>query len=535
LFALKINTMNKSQEVKQDNVKAGIIDRRNLQGAYDYIIIGGGSAGCALARRLSEATILLLESASDGVDISSINDATQWPQNIGSNVDYNLQYKKSIYTGNNTLILPRGKVLGGSGSINGMVWARGHQDDYNGWAEAGNNGWDFKSVLPFFKKIEDWEEGESDFHGAGGPIRVERTDPSHIVSEGLISAGKYYGMPFLRDTNGPAPEGIGQMAANLSDGKRWSPFKGYLEPVLNDKRLTVLTNAKVIKMDISGDRCTGVKFTWFSNSITVKAGTEVILSAGAIESPRLLMLSGIGPWDDLKRLGINPRINLNGVGRNLHDHVLLQGLIFEANQPLGPVNNNLSGAVAYWKSSSGLSRPDLMILSGQVPFISPAIAAQYNFPPNCFSIAPALIQVKSRGELKLTSSKPDAPLHIDANLLGEKEDFDALVNSVEICLELASQPGMRDLIRKIRVKVKKKKDIADFVRDAAGSYAHPVGTCSMGIHNDAVVDPKLLVYGIRGLRIADASIMPAIPAANTNAPTLMIAEYAAKLITEHGC
>jgi choline dehydrogenase len=503
--------MEKSTDIKDGAGQTSTMNNEKLQGRYDYIIIGGGSAGCALARRLidfTEATVLLLESASDSVDIRSITDATLWPQNIGSNVDYNLQYKSSVYTGNNSLILPRGKVLGGSGSINGMVWARGHQDDYDGWAIAGNTGWDFKSVLPFFKKIEDWENGESDFHGAGGPIRVERTAPSHIVSDRLISAARYFGMPFLEDTNGPSPEGVGQMAANISNGKRCSPFNGYLEPVLNNERLTVLTNAKVLKLEILGDRCTGVEFTWFSNKLVVKAGNEVILAAGVIESPRVLMLSGIGPAEDLRRLGIEPRVDLNGVGKNLHDHVLVQGLVFEAKQPLGPVNNNLSGAVAYWKSDAGLSRPDLMILSGQVPFVSPAIAAKYIFPPDCFSIAPALIQVKSRGALKLTSAEHDAPLHIDANLLGEKADFDALVRSVEICLELASQPDMIDLIRRIRVNVKNKRDIADFVRDAAGTYSHPVGTCSMGVHKDAVVDPKLQVYGIRGLRIADASVMP---------------------------
>ena len=530
--------MKKLMDLKDGTGQTNPMTNAKLQSTYDYIIVGGGSAGCAMARRLidsTNATVLLLERGSDGVNINTITEATLWPQNIGSNVDYNLQYRSSVYTGNNPLILPRGKVLGGSGSINGMVWARGHQDDYDGWAIAGNKGWDFRSVLPFFKKTEDWEDGESDFHGAGGPIRVERTNPAHIVSERLISAARYYGMPFLEDTNGPAPEGVGQMSANIHNGKRCSPFNGYLEPVLNNKRLTVLTNAKVQKLLIVGDRCNGVELNWFSNKLTIKAGSEVILSAGVIESPRLLMLSGIGPAEELRRLGIGPRVDLIGVGKNLHDHVLVQGLVFESKQPLGPVNNNLSGAVAYWKSDAALSRPDLMILSGQVPFVSPAIAAKYSFPPDCFSIAPALIQVKSRGALKLTSAEFDAPLHIDANLLGEKVDFDALVSSVQICLELASQPEMKDLIRKIRVNVKKKKDIAEFVRDAAGTYSHPVGTCAMGVHQDAVVDPKLQVYGIRGLRIADASVMPAIPAANTNAPTLMIAEHAAKLIIEQGC
>ncbi|WP_082458653.1 GMC family oxidoreductase [Pedobacter sp. Leaf216] len=523
--------MNKAQDLKQSAPTTP--GNKKLQGKYDYIIIGGGSAGCALTRRLldtTDATILLLESASDGVNISSITDARLWPQNIGSIVDYDLRYESSKNTGNNLLNLPRGKVLGGSGSINGMVWARGHQDDYNGWANMGNQGWDFQSVLPFFKKIEDWEDGESDFHGAGGPVRIERTNPSHIVSERLINAAQSFGMPFLKDTNGRSPEGVGQMVANISEGKRCSPFNGYLEPVLNNERLTVLTNAKVNKIEITGDRCTGVEFNWFKNRIIVKAGTEVVLSAGAIESPKLLMLSGIGPWQELKALGISPKLDLNGVGKNLHDHVLLQGLVFEAKVPLGAVNNNLSGAVAYWKSNLKLSRPDLMLLSGQVPFVSQAIAAKTTFPLNCFSIAPALIQVKSRGILKLKSSNADAPLHIDANLLGEKADFEALVNSVEIALELASQPEMAELIKKIHVKVKNKKEIAEFIKDAAGSYAHPVGTCSMGTDKDAVVNPKLQVHGIRGLRIVDASIMPVIPAANTNAPTLMIAEYAAKLI-----
>jgi choline dehydrogenase len=506
---------------------------RRLKEAYDYIIVGAGSAGCAVARRLidhTNARILLLENGADNVNIPTITDPTRWPENIGSNVDYNFTSKLTIATNNNILPLPRGKVLGGSGSINGMVWARGHREDYDGWAAAGNPGWDFESVLPLFKKIEDWEDGESDFHGAGGPIRVERAKHLHIVAESMLQSAKSFGMPFLNDTNGPSPEGVGKMVMNVRDGKRCSPFNGYLEPILDNKRLTVLTNAKVLKLDIQGDRCVGVEFVWFDKKFTVRSEKEVILSAGVIESPRILMLSGIGPAEDLQKLGIKPKVNLHGVGKNLHDHVLLQGLMFEAKNPLGPVNNNLSGSAAYWKSNAKLQRPDLMLVPGQSPFPSPEIASQYVIPPNSFTLLPALVRVKSRGYLKMTTAKYDGPLDINPNFLAEEADFEALVNSVEICLALASEPDLRDLIKGPVVNVKNRKEIIKFVRDACSSYDHPVGTCGMGTHADAVVDPQLLVHGIRGLRIVDASIMPEVTTGNTNAPTLMIAEFASRLI-----
>jgi choline dehydrogenase len=523
------------EQVTNDNTNDGpqVLAGSSLKQVYDYIIVGAGSAGCAMARRLIDQTnarVLLLESASDGVNIPSITDPSRWLENVGSNVDYQFLLREGINTNNNLLPLPRGKVLGGSGSINGMVWARGDQDDYNGWSAAGNPGWDFKSVLPLFKKIEDWEEGETDFHGSGGPLRIERAKELHIVDESLLEAGKSFGMPFLEDTNGPSPEGIGILTMNIRDGLRCSPFVGYLAPVLDNKKLTLLTNAKVLKLVIKGDQCVGVEYVRFGKKFTVKSENEVILAAGVIESPRILMLSGIGDQGDLQKLGIKAKADLAGVGKNLHDHVLLQGLIFEAKNPLGPFKNNLSGAVSYWKSNSGLLRPDLMILSGQVPFQSPEISKQYIIPPNSFSLLPALVQVKSRGQLKMTTDRYDGPLDIDPDFFREEADFEALVNAVEICLELADEPDLRSLIKGPVVNVKNRQEIIRFVRDACSTYSHPVGTCSMGTHELAVVTPDLLVRGIRGLRVADASVMPAVPASNTNAPTLMVAEFASQLI-----
>jgi choline dehydrogenase len=506
-----------------------------LARSYDYVIVGAGSAGCVVARRLvdgTDATVLLLEAGGPGEGVASLSNPPQWPENIGSRYDWDYRYEPNPHVAQRSIPLALGKVLGGSGSINAMVWTRGHRADYDGWAEAGNAGWDFHSVLPLFKRAEDWEDGGSEFRGAAGPIRVERARDLHPAVAAFIDAGRSYGMPYLDDLNVPEPEGVGPMNLNVKGGMRCSPVAAYLRPVMGRQNLTVLTEAPAVKLTFSDTRCTDVDFLQDGKIRSVGASREVILCAGAIHTPRLLLLSGVGPHADLERLGIETVVDLPGVGRNLQDHVWIMGLCFEAKHPLPAPNHNLAGSACFWKSRPALGRPDLMVLPGQVPLVSDEISARYSIPPNGFVIFPSLVRPQSRGYLRLRTAEPNGPLEIQPNFLAEQADVDALATGVELALDIASQPAYRGLIERWVVPPTRmsRGDTVAFIRRTCSSYLHPVGTCAMGPGREAVVDAQLLVRGALGLRIADASVMPTIPSANTNAPSIMIGEFASRLI-----
>jgi choline dehydrogenase len=506
-----------------------------LAPSYDYVIVGAGSAGCVVARRLldgTDATVLLLEAGGSGEGVKTLSSPPQWVENIGSRYDWAYSYEPSPHVDHRSIPLALGKVLGGSGSINAMAWLRGNRADYDAWAEAGNAGWDFHSVLPLFKQSEDWEGGASAFRGAGGPIRVERARNLHPVAAALIDAGRSSGLPYHDDLNIPEPEGVGPLNLNVRDGARCSPWRAYLRPVIGNKNLTVMTEAQVVKLALSGTRCTGVDFLLDGQRHSVGASWEVILCAGAIHTPRLLLLSGIGSQEDLEQLGMDTVVDLPGVGRNLQDHPLLAGLCFEARRPLPPPNNNLAGSTIFCKSRSAPGVPDLMVLPWQVPHVSAEIGARYAIPPNAFILAPALVRVQSRGYLRMKTAGLDGPLEIQPNFLSEPADVEALVAGVEVGLDIASQPAFRDLIKRWVAPPRRMSRIeaVAFVRRSCLSYFHPVGTCAMGSGKEAVVDAELRVRGALGLRIADASVMPTIPSANTQAAVVMIGEFASRLL-----
>jgi choline dehydrogenase len=324
-----------------------------LARSYDYVIVGAGSSGCVVARRLvdgTDATVLLLEAGATGEGVASLSSPPQWVENLGSPYDWAYRYEPSAHIAGRSLPLPLGKVLGGSGSINAMIWTRGHRADYDGWAEAGNPHWDFSSVLPLFKRSEDWEGGASAFRGAGGPIRVERARDLHPMVAAFIDAGRSCGMPYLDDLNVPEPEGVGPMNLNIKGGRRCSPADAYLRPVMGNRNLTVLTEAPVVKLTLTGTCCTGVEFLLDGELCSVAASREVILCAGAIHTPSLLLLSGVGPHADLEPLGIDTVIDLPGVGRNLQDHLWIRGLCFEAKPPCRPRITTLEAALASGKA-----------------------------------------------------------------------------------------------------------------------------------------------------------------------------------------
>jgi choline dehydrogenase len=302
--------------------------------------------------------------------------------------------------------------------------------------------------------------------------------------------------------------------------------------VMGNKNLTVLTEAQAVKLTLTGTRCTGLDFLLGGKLHFVGASREVILCAGAIHTPRLLLLSGVGPQADLEQLGIEPVIDLPGVGRNLQDHVLVGGLCFEAKHPLPAPNNNLGGSHFFWKSRPALGKPDLMVLPVQVPLVSDDIRARYPIPANAFVIIPALVRPRSRGYLRMRTAEPNGPLEIQPNFLAEQADLDALVAGVELGLDIASQPAFRDVIKRWVAPPKRmsREGTVAFIRRSCLSYFHPVGTCAMGPGREAVVDAELRVRGVEGLRIADASVMPTIPSANTNAPVVMIGEFASQLL-----
>lgn len=513
-----------------------LYNARNLQASYDYIVIGSGSGGSTVAGRLAEtgASVLVLEAGLTD-QVENVLNPGMWPTNLRSERDWGHSSDPSDSVNGRQLILPMGKVVGGGSSINVQIWARGHKNDFDFWAaEAGDDGWNYDSVLEIYKRIEDWQGTEdATRRGTGGRLWVDQVQDPNPIAPAMLNACESVGIPAYPDMNGVMMEKEGGAALSnvrIKDGRRVNLPQSYLYPVLKQGNVTLLTGAEVTTLILDGTRVKGVNFVKDGEMMSAQASSRVVLSAGAINTPKILMLSGIGPKAELDRIGVETVVDLPGVGQNFQDHVLLAGCIWEYNEPQAP-KNSLAEATFFWKSDSSLDTPDTQPFQIEVPFASEVTGPAYEPPAGAWSLAPGLVRPKSRGRVYLESSDPMALAKVDGQFLAHPDDLTAVIRSIELCREIGNSSAMKDFVkREVMPGMLSPTEIQDFAKNAAGTYFHESCSCKMGTDEMSVVDAKLSVYGVEGLMIADASVMPRVPTGNTMAPTVIIGERAADML-----
>jgi choline dehydrogenase len=458
-----------------------------------------------------------------------------------SSYDWDLQGEPEPALANRRLFLPRGRCLGGSSSINAMIYLRGNRLDYDEWAAQGCTGWSYDEVLPYFKRSEDNERGENEFHGVGGPLAVSESRSMHPLVDAQLEAAVQAGYERNDDLNGERQDGVGRFQLTQRNGLRWSTADAFLRPVLDRPNLEVITDAYARRLVFEGGRVVGVEVARYGKLETVRAERELILSAGAYQSPVLLMLSGIGPADDLGFFGLPVRQDLP-VGHNLQDHCMVNvnyltdepglfGIFTPENFALleregrGPLTSNYPEAGGFFRTRSGLDAPDVEFHFAAAPFFDEGLTPP---PDNGFAFGPVIVKPTSRGKVGLRTPMPDSKPTVLCNFLTTEEDRASVLAGVRIALEIASQPSLRAIQREpLSVPDSdSEKDILAWVERSSQTVYHPTSTCAIG----SVVDPELRVYGVQGLRVVDASVMPTITRGNTHAPTLMIAEKASDLI-----
>ena len=501
--------------------------------SFDVVVVGSGSGGAVVARRLVDAGMRVCVIEAGGFDDNpAIHDPARLWELWGSPEDWAYTTVPQSACDGRTVDIPRGKVLGGSSCLNGTIYIRGHRSDYDGWAELGCTGWGYDDVLPLFKRSEDFSRGASEYHGAGGPLRVTADYEPHPLLATVVEAAQEVGIPLNADHNGATQDGVGFCHLMVKDGIRQSQAVAFLRPVLDAPNLTLLTGTRARRLIIEGGRCVGVELSGEGAPEQVRAEHEVVVCAGAIDSPKLLMLSGIGKADELARHGIAVVVDLPGVGKNLQDHLLVP-VVCSAARPVPPVvpGTQPLHAQLFARSKAGLPGPDTQPLFFHVPIYLPGMEG----PEDGFTLWAALIRPASVGALTLASAAPDDPPLIDPAYLAEEADVDALEWSFNQMREIEKAGALGEWLGEELYPgpdVTSRADIRAYIRQTATTYFHQVGTCRMGIDELAVVDPELRVHGVDGLRVADAAVMPVISSGNTHAPTTMIGERAADLVRD---
>jgi choline dehydrogenase len=525
-----------NQNVLRAELKPGYDFIEELKPGYDFIVCGAGSAGSVVARRLAEdaaASVLLLE-AGGSDDVPAVIEVALHPTNHGTERDWGFQSEPNPLINGRQLQMSMGKVLGGGSGINMMVWARGHRSDWDFFAaEAGDPAWGYEAVLGTYRRIEDWHgAADPSYRGTGGPVFVQPApEPCPLVNASLAAAASV-GVPTFENPNGrlmEAERGAAVTDVRLRAGRRHSVFRSYVFPYLNRANLTVLTEAVVQRITFDNNRATGVEVVHDGVPRRIAADVEVVISLGAINTPKVLMQSGIGDHDHLREFGIPVVQHLPGVGDNLQDHLGIS-CVWEYPEPVEP-RNNMSEAVFFFADAAGAHAPEMFVCQTEMPMSSPENTTLFGLPEIGWALHGAVCHPKSRGRLRLTGASPADPVRIEANSLSHRDDMRLTIECVNRMREIGNAAALRRFVkREVMPGYLEGTELETFVRNGGLSYWHQVGTAKMGRDTMSVVDAELKVYGIDGVRVADGSIMPRITISNTMAPCVVIGERAAEFI-----